>query len=331
MFNSEIKDETIDDIAARWCMRKMSGNMTAVERDQLEEWLSESHAHQEAFDAFMAVEDMTAEAADAIVSNELEKDLYAYAHKSTSVKPWRLAVSGIAASVALILVASMTLMTGDVEPVTYATLKGERADYTLSDGSVASLNTDSEISYYLDKNERRVVLERGEVLFDVVRDIDRPFIVDSLNAKVVVLGTRFSVRASEQDVVVSVLSGVVLVGAAQDTSSDNNEVTLIAGQQAALDAENGAIDVDRFNPDAAVSWQLGRALYEDETLAYVVTDLNRYFPAKLVVADDALNDIRVTGGFDLTDQSVAVEALSVALSLRAEQSGQNKILLFADD
>jgi len=123
---------------------------------------------------------------------------------------------------------------------------------------------------------------------------------------------------------VSVLSGVVEVDAAPNKldlkSPSITAVTLIAGQEVSVDLTGAHETVRSFNPDAVTSWRRGEAYYENEPLSAVIADLNRYYATELVLGDDGIGEIPVTGRFDLKDQAITVEALSVALSLHTVKS-----------
>ncbi len=88
------------------------------------------------------------------------------------------------------------------QPVTVAVPPGGHATVTLPDGSTVELNSASHLRYVrgfaawpLVPADARLVRLEGEAFFDVVPDADRPFIVETFNARVEVLGTRFNVRA----------------------------------------------------------------------------------------------------------------------------------------
>ncbi|MBT8471872.1 MAG: hypothetical protein KJN99_04655, partial [Marinicaulis sp.] len=78
------------------------------------------------------------------------------------------------------------------------------------------------------------------------------------------------------------------------------------------------------------AWRRGFERYENQRLAYVVSDLNRYFDRPIVIRDVALENLPVTGGFDVTNQALVVEALSAALSIRASNGLNGEIYLEAD-
>ncbi len=79
-------------------------------------------------------------------------------------------------------------------PVVYSTGVGEQASFSLPDGSVVNLNAQSSLEVHYTKQERTVHLLTGEVLFNVKKRPDRPFLVLTERTKVRAVGTSFNVR-----------------------------------------------------------------------------------------------------------------------------------------
>ena len=321
--------QVIEDGAARWAARTLSGNLKPEEKTALEGWLEADQRHRQAFDGYIEITDLASEAHDAAAATALERELEVFAHERSSRWSWLVAAPAMAASIAAAALFFGAMTNTQPAPERYATARGETAVFTLKDGSAVSLNTDSVLEVSFSNDERSVSLARGEALFDVTRDATRPFVVSSPTAEARVLGTRFNVKATGERTIVSVLSGVVEVGAAKESlhRAADIAVTLIAGQETVFTPDSNKKDVRTFNPDAVTSWLRGKAVYENQPLSAVIADLNRYYTAELVLGDDSLGDIPVTGGFDLKDQAITLEALEIALSLRAERNVAGQIVL----
>lgn len=78
--------------------------------------------------------------------------------------------------------------------------KGARSRMILPDGTQVWLNSDSKIQYdkSFDDTIREVTLD-GEAYFDVVKNPERPFIVHTSNIDIRVLGTAFNVKSYSQE------------------------------------------------------------------------------------------------------------------------------------
>lgn len=321
--------QLIEDDAARWAARTLSGNMEPAEKSDLERWLMADSRHQHAFDSYREITELASEAHDASAASVLERELVEFASERSSRWSWLIAAPAMAASIAAAALFFGAMTNWQPRSDRYVTARGETEVVTLTDGSTISLNTNSLLEVSLSNNERFVSLLRGEALFDVVRDADRPFVVASTAAEARVLGTRFNVRATDEATVVSVLSGVVEVDAVKENlrRTADTAVTLIAGQETTVSPQSTGKDVRSFNPDAVTSWLRGTAVYENQPLSAVISDLNRYYTTQFVLGDESLGDIPVTGGFDLRDQAITMEALEIALSLRAEKNSFGQIVL----
>src|SRR5262249_50414206 len=151
---------------------------------------------------------------------------------------------------------------------------------------------------------REVLLERGEVLFNVAHDEHRPFDVKAGEAVVRAVGTSFVVRVrDERHVEVLVAEGRVAIG------SHAPPQTVSAGQQALIRREPLRLDLE---PVAAadipyrLAWTQGRIWFKQNTLAEAVAEFNRYNRRQLVIADPAIATLRVGGAFDVTDPDAFV-------------------------
>ena len=327
----EQQRKEIDDQAATWAARSLSGAFSQDDEASLAAWLRADKRHAEAYDVYLAIADRASAAADFAAEESLEQELEEYAVQSDTRRRWLLAAPALAASIAAVAVFVGAIINTAPQGASYdvyATQRGETKEISLQDGSVIALNTETELQVRIDSDRRSVRLIKGEALFDVTRDTSRPFVVVSEHAETSVLGTRFNIYEAADKTVVSVLSGVVEVAA---TEMQSSLVTLLAGHEVEIDVATGQQDIHSFKPDAVTSWRRGLAYHENEPLSVVVADLNRYFPTEIVIGDEGLKDIPVTGGFDVTDQLVAVEALSIALSLRAERQDSSRIILYPNE
>lgn len=95
----------------------------------------------------------------------------------------------------------------------YSTQVGERGRWTLADGSLLDLNTDSAVRLHFDGARREVELLRGELHLvsgsDAQSGVRRALYVSTPYGLCEALGTRFSVRLQAQDCRLCVSEGAV--------------------------------------------------------------------------------------------------------------------------
>lgn len=99
---------------------------------------------------------------------------------------------------------------------------GSRSKLVLPDGSQVWLNAESRLTYQHDFNtDKREVNLEGEAFFDVAHDKQRPFIVHTSNIDIKVLGTAFNVKsyASDETIETTLLRGSIEVVRKNDPSA----------------------------------------------------------------------------------------------------------------
>ncbi|GAB5518440.1 MAG: hypothetical protein RhofKO_06910 [Rhodothermales bacterium] len=106
--------------------------------------------------------------------------------------------SGVPATLLALVVALAVFWPEPTAPAVFEATAGETSTVTLPDGSMVTLNAASTLTFAEAEGERRAVLT-GEAFFDVAHDAERPFVVETFNAEVTVLGTQFNTRAWPDD------------------------------------------------------------------------------------------------------------------------------------
>jgi transmembrane sensor len=179
--------------AGVWVAR-LNGPNCEPARKGLRRWLAESKTHQQAFELATDVW----EEAGALRG-------CAAAHL-TRVKPpgRKAAYAGAMAVAAAVLVIGAVLYLNQTGVTTGV---GELRQLTLEDGSRVLLNTSTHIVVKYDQYARRIELENGEALFDVMKNPRRPFVVTAGGREVTALGTSFNVRRDGPQVTVTLLEG----------------------------------------------------------------------------------------------------------------------------
>ncbi|UXS33738.1 FecR family protein [Agrobacterium tumefaciens] len=185
----------------------------------------------------------------------------------------------------------------------YQTSTAESRTITLEDGSRVQLAAASALSTDFTDGRRNVKVLKGEAFFDVVPDSARPFVVETKNVTVQVLGTAFDVDLTDG------ITQVALAHGSVEASFRNAAPTrLIPGEMLIVDA-SGAIRKESVSVEDIGGWRNGELYVVDATIGSVVEQIQRYHPAWLTMADKRLAEQRVTGFYDLRDPDRALEAL----------------------
>ena len=136
--------------------------------------------------------------------------------------------------------------------ITIATNKGEQATVVLPDGSVASLNYNSRLSYYahdFNHKERNITFD-GHARFEIAKMSDCPFNIDMHSLKVHVLGTKFYLDArKDRDMAQLTLEE----GLVKLTSLKTNKETFVyPGETATFRYATGEIKISRQHTESTL-------------------------------------------------------------------------------
>lgn len=161
---------------------------------------------------------------------------------------------------------------------TIATPRGGQYKVLLPDGSVVWLNAESSLRYppVFTGNERRVILS-GEAYFDVSAHKSMPFIVQTTQQQLTVLGTQFNINAYPENnrSITTLLTGSVRVALADSTGT----ATLKPGQQSLLGSTIKVVETD---PNDAIAWKSGYLLLENEAFDVIMKRIARRYDLDIV-------------------------------------------------
>lgn len=163
---------------------------------------------------------------------------------------------------------------------------GQRVSLTLSDGTKVWLNSHSKFTYpaQFSSKSRNVTL-KGEGFFEVTRNEKSPFTVYSELLKVRVLGTKFNVKAYEEEpFFITLTEGKVEVV----TNDDEHKITMKPNEQVSYSRKNGMMLEKMVNTDTVRSWTLGEAAYINKRLDEITSDLERKFDVQIQILDQEL-------------------------------------------
>lgn len=188
---------------------------------------------------------------------------------------------------------------GSIAMQTISVPAGQCVNVTLPDGSNIWLNAQTTIQYPVSFNkENRQVKLDGEAYFDVAKDSKRPFIVNTKECSVEVLGTKFNIDAySSRDKFETVLmEGSVKVSMLDDPTQavslkPNNKVY----------RSNGKLLTQKVSNYERYRWKEGLICFVDEPFKVVMEDLEKFYGLTIVVNNQKVTQYLYTGKFKQTD------------------------------
>lgn len=168
--------------------------------------------------------------------------------------------------------------------------RGETFKVILSDGTEVLLNSDSRLSYpTVFKGKERVVSLEGEAYFNVTKDAEHPFIVNSGNVQVRVLGTEFNMCSySPDDVRITLIEGKVAVS---DTCSLQS-VEIKPGQSAHL-VSDGTFAVEEVDTESFLYWKEGFFYFDDVTLVDMMKEIGKWYNIDVDFRNSEIMNLRM--------------------------------------
>ncbi|WP_207429983.1 FecR family protein [Sabulibacter ruber] len=197
-----------------------------------------------------------------------------------------------------------------------ATTAGQRQLIYLPDSSQVFLNENSRLRYQTAFNgsERKVELV-GEGFFEVRKNPEQPFVIQSGNAQTKVLGTSFNVRAvkGESDVTVAVKTGKV----AFSSLKDKKQVLLTPGFTGVLSA-NGSLVKKETVKETGLAWQ--SLEFENTSIKEVADQLEKYFKVSIEVPNQNLQQCTFTGTFENPELKEILSVLVASSDVKINRS-----------
>jgi transmembrane sensor len=338
-FSHEIENDPLHLAAADWFVRLQSTEVSLEETLAWQAWIHENPANAE---AFARIEEISHALCDVPAPATLPAALLARDRYDASVaiadwkprralhRPWT--TLGVAASVAVFALV-FTFWKAPAATNAFETAIGENRSVTLADGSIIALGGDTRIEVALSEHVRAIELTKGEALFKVAKDAERPFRVRAGDATIIAVGTEFNVERDSDRAVVSVTEGRVVVkpvtgllpaSLLQEFKPKLRSVHVSAGQQTT--AGSAGIEEPTKMEDPATGWQIGHLAFRLQPLRYVLEDVNRYAHKPIVLETESMGTLVITGTVERENIGGWIKSLERAFDLQATEEADQIVL-----
>ncbi len=212
---------------------------------------------------------------------------------------------------------------------TLITPRGGEYKLELADGTKVWLNCDSELKYpvaFVGKI-RKVVLT-GEAFFEVARN-GKPFIVETADMTMEVLGTRFNVSAykNEGTVQTTLVNGSLKVGT-KNVGSASQSILLVPGKQASFDKEKGILDSREVDVNLYTSWVDGYFRFEGQPLESIMRNISRWYNIDVNFENQQVKEKRLTGKLSRFDDFTVITGMIEKISgTKVKVNGKEIIIM----
>lgn len=344
------KHTSPDEMAGVWFMQLSDPNCTEKDQTAFEKWRAADPSHAAAY----ARVERSISLSDQHASHPLFTDLINETLQETALGPsiwqrlmnawngesvnrWAVAsIAGIACMAMFALSGTLNTVKSPDDMLVYDTVVGERSTVALSDGSTMILNTNSRVEVLFTSEQRTINLTRGQAMFEVAKNKERPFVVNADNQRVTALGTAFDVRLDEQHAAVNIVlvEGRIAVdefdkqiGAVGSAPILSKRIELVAGERLIASSTMPRV-VETVLLKDMTSWQNGKVIFRNEPLESAVREINRYSTTKLRLADDErLQNLRISGVFNAGQITSFVYVLESTHGIEAMRTAKKETTL----
>ena len=185
----------------------------------------------------------------------------------------------------------------------YNTLKipyGKKFEVQLSDGTVIHMNSGTSLRYPVQflKNKSRQVFLTGEAYFEVSKDKEHPFKVNTQEVNVEVLGTKFNVNSYTEDTSTDVVLVEGKVSLYKDKKNTENQVYLLPGIKGSNKRGQQKITTEDVNTDYYTAWVKGSLVFKNESFSSIIKKLERQYNVTFINKNKALGKEIFNARFD---------------------------------
>lgn len=338
-----------DDQAAYWMTMLGSDRCTPAQRRSFALWLDDDPENRVAFDHLAAVVDGAEGVADDPMIRAIRREALGHGLPKPFWHRNRGALTAAAMGIAATFVVafaqwgpspfgatsdSVTYSAGaeaGPDTVLLATNIGEQLTRQLADGSTIEVNTDSEIRVELSEDQRSIYLLRGQAMFDVAHDENRPFVVFAGDRRVTALGTLFEVRMDSASTQVTLLEGKVRVEEialtdAVTTAKPAVSIELKPGERF-VSADDAMSTVPANVIESDLSWRQGRHIFNDAKISDIVAEMNRYTTRKIKLMDPTIGELRTGVNFKIGSTLSLAAALEANFGLTVKNAPESAQIL----
>lgn len=207
--------------------------------------------------------------------------------------------------------------------------EGERAKIMLADGSEIWLNSNTKISYpdNFNRTNRDIKLS-GEAYFKVAKNKELPFVINTQNIEVKVVGTEFNVRSYDDDntIDVQVVEGKVQV---RPDTGDEDSHMLTANEMLTFNKESSSFSEQAFDSDIE-NWREGKYMFKNRTLKEIIRQLERIYAVDFIVKDEMLLDEIYYGEINMKDSISKIMDI-ISLNDRFSYKINNKQIIISNN
>jgi ferric-dicitrate binding protein FerR (iron transport regulator) len=201
--------------------------------------------------------------------------------------------------------------------------KGEKKTILLPDGSLVFLNSNSSTSYSKNFKNKRELELTGEAYFEVKKNPEKPFLVETEKIKTRVLGTSFNIKAyKNSQTKVSVNTGIVEV----DIKEISEKIILIKNQQLSF-IKAAELLLSNDNSEDFSAWTKNTIVLNNTSLGETAKILENWYDIEINFSGKELQELKISGKFKNEKLINILKSIALVKQLEIDFLTENQILI----
>ncbi|MFC5284477.1 FecR family protein [Pedobacter alpinus] len=193
---------------------------------------------------------------------------------------------------------------------------------SLPDGSTVTLNKYTRINFpeKFTGEYRGVKLVAGEAFFSIKPDKDSPFVIQTENTSIRVVGTSFNVKCTDEKTEVTVETGVV------EVTKKERSIELKPGEKVVVDDHYSSLQKQNVT-DSFYNYYITKEFVANSTpLWRLVEVLNDTYDVKIIIKNERVKNLKLTTTFKDESLESIIDVITETFQLKATKEN-NLIIL----
>lgn len=323
----------------------LEGQNTEEEAHALLSWMGESETHQERFESFKDVWELTSFPMPEIESIDVESALSAVNAKIEAEEnretvvvqmPWLRRNIRYVSSAAAVLVVALFIGFMVVKPfnstITMASNDwNTEQPYMLPDGTTVTFTGQSEITHPKQfRNDLRSIEFEGTAFFDVSKDDEHPFVIHCSNMNVEVLGTSFLLEADNaaEQYQLDLYSGRVRMTAFDEKGDELSSIEIEPGERGVCNPAEGTMRILTYSEVKYEELTNDHVLdFNNVCLSKIVETLEYIFEIKIDLPESYANETLTARFTDKDSVDEVVETIATVFGMKVSKPTKNRFVL----
>jgi len=197
---------------------------------------------------------------------------------------------------------------------TVTSRKGMVSELNLADGTKVWLNSGSTLEFPVRFNgDKREVKLNGEAFFEVAKNEKQPFVLNTNELNVEVLGTSFNVTSYDNE---SISEVVLVTGKIKLFADSANQIKhfgiMHPGQKAVYTKKSQKVYSEDVDVSRYIAWREGKLIFREDSMSDVVRRLSHWFNVEFSIADPEINNYIYTATFSNEDLKQVLYLLKIS-------------------